>query len=531
VRLFVERARLVRPGFALTAENFGDVVELCRRLDGLPLAIELAAARTRLLGPKALLARIDSWLGEATPAVDRPERQRTLAATISWSHDLLSESDRLVFRRLGVFSSRVGLDAVEAVVGSEAGDPLDVVGHLVDVSLLEVVEGPEGEPMIYLLETIRRFARDRLEEHEEADEVRLRHVEWCVGVAHEISGLLHGPRQMSALDRMEAVIEDIRAALDWTLSPVATAVPERLWWGLALLQPMDPYWYRFGYVQEGRGWFERAITLLDRGDHGDSPDIVDALHGHGVLALQQNDLATGTRAIERALEMARRLGDLAREARESNSLGVGRREQGDVEGARRLIEHSIELARQLGDLHREVTAMSNMVHVHMDRGEYVAAVRAARRTVELDTALEDAWGVAVDHSNLVMALLYAEGPRPALQQLVEVALDAVALGDAELSLSVVDNFAAVWAALGDAERAATVIGAADAQRERAGYPRTGPDQALLDHFLGPLRQRFDGLRWERAYGAGRLLGIDAAVAEGLRDVSLPVTGAVLRETS
>lgn len=524
VALFVARARLVRPDFRLTPENVGDVISLCRRLDGLPLAIELAAARSRLLGPRALLARIDSRLGEATPSADRPERQRTLAATVSWSHDLLSAEDRRVFRRLGVFSSRVGLDAVESVVASDADDPFDAIARLADASLLDIVEGPDGEPRISLLETIRRFARERLDEHDEADEVRMRHARWCVEVALDITSLLHGPRQMSALDRMDAVVEDVRAALDWTLAPAATAGPERLWCGLALLQPMDAYWYRFGYAQEGRGWFERAVTLVDRGDHGDSPDIVDAFHGHGVLALQQNDLATGIAALERALAMARRLGDLRLEARESNSLGIGRREQGDVEAARQLIEHSLVLARQIKDPQREVTAMSNLVQVHMDRGEYATAVQAARRTLELDIALEDPWGIAVDHCNLVMALLFAEGPRPALRQLVDMAPDAVALGDVELSVNVVDDFAAVWAALGDVEQAATALGAADRQREAAGYPRTRPDQRLVDHFVDPLR-RARRLEWEQAYAAGRALGVEEAVAVGLQGARDRLAGA------
>ena len=174
VELFEQRARMVRPGFELTAHNVADVVTLCRRLDGLPLAIELAAARSRLLSPKALLERLDSWLGSGLAAVDRAERQRTLASTISWSYDLLEEPDRLVFRRLGVFSSRVGLDAVEQVVGvgrDDPRDPLDVVAHLVDVSLLEIVEGPDGEPMVFMLETIRRFARDLLEASGASDAV------------------------------------------------------------------------------------------------------------------------------------------------------------------------------------------------------------------------------------------------------------------------------------------------------------------------------------------------------------------------
>ncbi|HKX67345.1 MAG TPA: adenylate/guanylate cyclase domain-containing protein [Intrasporangium sp.] len=513
VRLFVERARMVRPSFALTTDTVDDVVELCRRLDGLPLAIELAAARSRLLGPRGLLARLDRWFGEAVLEGDRPERQRTLTATISWSYDMLTESDRRVLRQLGVFSSRIGLDAVEAVVEGEGRDPLDVVADLVDASLLEVRDGPDGEPVVYLLETIGRFALDRLEEQGEADAARQRHAEWCIRVAREFSAVLHaGPRQLGALDRFESVIEDLRAALDWTLSP--TAPRERFELGLELLEPMDTYWYRFGYVQEGRGWSDRAMALLDKGHQSDSPQIVDALHGHGILALQQNDIAAGTQVLERALAMAHRLDDVSRESRESNSLGIGRREQGDVEAARELIERSIELARQIGDKQREATGLTNLAPIHIDRGDYAAATQAARRAIEADEARQDPWGVAINQTNLISALLHAEGPRPALRKLLDTAPSTIALGDMELSICVVENFASVWAALGDGQRAAALVGAADRHREAVGMPRTAPDRAILDRFVTRARSDGDNDEWNRAYAAGRNLTIEAAVAQG-----------------
>ncbi|HET6666586.1 MAG TPA: adenylate/guanylate cyclase domain-containing protein [Intrasporangium sp.] len=513
VRLFVDRARMVRPSFALTPDTVEDIVELCRRLDGLPLAIELAAARSRLLGPRGLLTRLDRWFGEAVLEGDRPERQRTLTATISWSYDMLTEEDRRVLRQLSVFSSRVGLDAVEAVVGVEGRDPLDVVADLVDASLLEIRDGPDGEPMVYLLETIGHFALDRLEEQGEVDATRQRHAEWCVRVAREFSAVLDaGPRQLGALDRFEAVIEDLRAALDWTLSP--TAPRERFELGLELLQPMDTYWYRFGYVQEGRGWSDRAMALLDKGRHSDSPQIVDALHGHGVLALQQNDIDAGTQVLERALAMAHRLGDVSRESRESNSLGIGRREQGDVEAARQLIERSIELARRIGDSQREATGLTNIVPIHIDRGDYAAATQAALRGIEADEARQDPWGVAINQTNLVTAVLHAEGPQPALRMLLDTAPSTIALGDLELSICVVENFASVWAVLGDGPRAAALMGAADRHREAAGIPRTAADRAILDRFVSSARSEAHNDEWDRAYAAGRNLTIEAAVAQG-----------------
>jgi predicted ATPase/class 3 adenylate cyclase len=519
VDLFVRRARMVKPTFALTPANVEYVVALCRRLDGLPLAIELAAARSRLLSPKALLDRIDDRPPETASVGDRSERHRTLWATISWSYDLLDEGDRRVFRQLGVFSSRFDLDAVAHVVGAEDRDPLDVVAHLIDVSLLEIVEGPDGEPMLFMLRTIRRFARQRLEESDDHDDVRLAHARWYVQVAAEISGLLNGPRQMSALDRMKAVEEDIRAALDWCLAPTAAPAGERAACGYALLEPMDSYWYRFGYIAEGRGWHDRAMRLLASDDVPDSAQVVDALHGEGILAVQQLDLASGSHALERALDMAHRLGDLDREARESNSLGIARREAGDVDGARTLIERSLSIARRIGDRHREATALSNVVHIHMDTGDYAAAVEAAHRAIAADKALDDPWGVAINQCNLVLALLHLEGPERAHAVLREVAADAVALGDTELSIDVLDVAAAIWAGLGHPEQAATLLGTAERQRELTGIPRPGPEQQYLDRFLDPARRSIAEHDWTGALRRGASLSVEEAVSRATSDIS------------
>ncbi len=329
VALFAVRAAMADPHFTLGEDNLADVVELCRRLDGLPLAIELAAARCRLLRPHALLDRLDARLGLGVTAADRSARQRTLGATIAWSYDLLEPADQSTFRRLGVFRRRCDLRAVEAVVGSDLGDPLDAVVGLADASLVQVLDSSDGEPRVGMLQTIRAFARDRLDSSGEGDETRLRHARWCLEVAGEIDELLRGPTQMSALDRMDDVEEDIRAALGWCLRPEAGTDAVRTECGFRLLSAMSRYWYRFGYVAEGRGWHERAMQVTGGAD---SPEMLDALHNLGVMLLQQGDVTAASPSLERALEMARRMGERDLEARELNSLGVARREAGEAGG-------------------------------------------------------------------------------------------------------------------------------------------------------------------------------------------------------
>ncbi len=514
VELFVQRAQLVRPGFGLTRENVADVLALCRRLDGLPLSIELAAARLRLLSPAALLRRLELQLRE-TAGAGRVERQRTLEATIAWSYDLLEPEDQAVFRRLGVFAGRFDLEAVAGVADSVDRDPLDVVAHLVDVSLVETVEGPDGEPMVWLLETIRQFARERSAAAGELEAARAQHARWCLAVATQISAQLGGPMQMAALDRFHALDPDLQDALDWTLGASGPWASEKLEAGLSLLEQLYPYWYRFSHAAQGRPWHERALARVRTGEVADSTRIVDALHGQGILALEQRDVATGAPALEQALAMAQRLGDRDRQARESNSLGVARRLAGDPRAARELLEQSLVLARAQQAPELQASALANLVTVHLDLGDHAAAIHAARDAMAVDRALDDAWGLAVDRSGLVFALLHAQSPHEALDQLREGAADAVALGDLQLSIDVLESLACVLAVLGHGPAAARALGCAQRHRADAGLPRSEPDEAHLARFLDPVRADLDPAQWQQAMAGGGVLTIEQALADGL----------------
>ena len=507
VQLFVQRARMVRPSFQLTDSNVAAVVELCRRLDGLPLAIELAAARSKLLSPQALLSRLDHMLGTGVAAADRAERQRTLAATIAWSYDLLTPSEQEVFRKLGVFPAQCDLAAVEAVLEIRDADPLDTVAHLVDVSLVRIVDGPDGEPRLTLLETIREFARHELAVTGEYDETRLRHARWCSELAVEMKGLMTGPRQMEALDRIAQIEEDVRWALDWCLRPLSEAGRERAHYGVELVRTMTTYWYRFGYAAEGRGWLDRALEVVGGED---STDTIDVLHGLGIMQLQQGDAEPAAKGLRRALEMARRLDDRTLEARLLNSLAITLRVLGEVTEGRQLLEQSAQIAKEIGDLKRESTALSNLAVLLVDAGDWPQALIAAREAVSASSALDDAWAQTTDECNLTMALLRVEGPGPAFQYLSEVTPRALAMGDAELTVSIVEMFAAIVSELGAAQLAARLLGASDKHRESLGMPRSKPDQDHLDRSFDAESVRGDP-GWSKSYDEGRDLSIEGAV--------------------
>lgn len=512
IELFVRRAQMVQPGFTLMDSNTVDVIRLCRRLDGLPLAIELAAARSRILSPRAMLSRIDDSLGVGVTASDRTERQRTLGKTIAWSYDLLSAPHQKAFRQLGVFSRGFDLAAMEAVVDTSGIAPLDVAARLIDVNLLGVAEGADGEPRMAMLQTIRAFARKQLKLLGERDEMRLRHSRWCLQMATEISETLHRPQHMGALDRMATVQEDIRQALNWCLRPAREVGKEGTELGYQIISQMNVYWHRFGYVAEGRGWQERAVEIADGED---SAGLVDALHGMAVLELQQNDVANATAALEKALEMARRIGDLDREARETSSLGVAHRSIGDTVGARTLFERSIELARQGDNTRLETTALSNLAVVLLDSQDYGAAVDTVRRAIAADRELQDPWGLALNQTNLAMAILRAEGPEAAYRELVSTAPASIALADPELTITVIELLAASLAELGEAGRAAMLMGFADAQRGSIGMPRPRPDQEYCDQSMRMATELITPEDWSKARSRGALFTVEEALTEAL----------------
>ena len=317
-RLFVQQASMSRPGFAPTAANAADIAAICQRLDGLPLAIELAAARIRLLAPRALLARLGHSMDLAAADVGQPSRQQTLRNAIAWSYDLLTPDLAEAFRRAGVFAGGCDLDALAAVAAVAApehgpgaqgiqgagADPLDLAAGLLDVSLVTVTDGADGEPRVGMLETIREYALERLERAGDLDDTRRRHAAHYAGVAERADEQLRGsgPTHLAALDRLEAEHDNLRAALTWSLqTPAAGPAPadrERAATGLRLAQALAYFWYRHGHAIEGRRWLERAIDLA--AEDGGAP-LAQVAHWLGVLLQQQSEPQAALPLLERSL--------------------------------------------------------------------------------------------------------------------------------------------------------------------------------------------------------------------------------------
>ena len=511
VQLFCQRARMVRPSFALTADNVADVVAVCRRLDGLPLALELAAARLHLLGPRALLRRLDTDLGSGPGDRDRPERQRTLQRTIAWSHDLLAPDDQVVFRRLGAFVGGVAIGAVEQVTALGDVDPLDSVERLVDAGLVGVADQPDGDPQLSLLQTVRTFAHDRLLASEEAEQVLDRHLAWCVELVEGLVTRLLGAAPLAAIDAIDAALPDIRAALGRAMAPDH---PERHDAAANLMAHMSWYWYRYRFADEWRSWSDR---LREATGDVDSVALVQSLHGAALEQLQEGHPERGAAFLERAVAVARRLGDRSLEARSLNSLGVALLDAGDREGALARLRASLEIAVAIHESSRESTVLSNLAVLSIEEGEHAEGLAQVRRAIDLDRAAGDIWSVTLNEINMTPALVHVDGARAAHAHLVELTARVPDAGDTDLMADLLDQYVHVLARLGEHGRAAEVAGAAHVFREQGQLRRQPVERRLVERAEQLARAGLGEGAWAEHFAAGQRLDLAAALVLAARE--------------
>jgi predicted ATPase/DNA-binding SARP family transcriptional activator/uncharacterized protein HemY len=419
VALFVERARAVKPDFVLTAENASAVAEICARVDGLPLAIELAAARVKLFSPQALLARLERRLNILTSgARDLPPRQQTLRSTIDWSYHLLNAGEQTLFGRLGVFVGGCTLEAAEAVCYMNGDLPIDSVegiATLVDQSLLRQEEDVDGEPRLVMLETIREYALERLEASGEAETIRRQHAAYHLKLAEQAEPQLHGPEPVAWLERLEAEHDNLRAALAWSQSVDGDAVL-----GLQLAGNLWRFWSIRGYLSEGRTWLERLLALAPSSAIPAS-SWAHALHGAGVLARHQGD-CSGTAALcGQSLALFRELGHRQGVARSLNELGWAVQARGEYERAMAYYQEGLDLFRCLGDQRGIAEVLDHLGRVARGRGDYRQATACFRESLSLFRTLGDTRGTAIALKSLG-SVLWIQGDNAAARSLHEESL-------------------------------------------------------------------------------------------------------------
>ncbi|HEV2352037.1 MAG TPA: tetratricopeptide repeat protein [Terriglobia bacterium] len=538
VALFLQRAAALKPDFALTPDNVHAVAEICARLDGLPLAIELAAARIKLLSPASMLARLQSRLKLLTGGPrDLPERQQTLRATVDWSYELLQPAEQKLFRRLAVFASGCTLEAAEAVSDAKGDletDLLNAMESLVDKSLLQQNEQKDGEARFRMLETIREYALDLLASSGEQDAIQRAHAAYCLILADEGAAEMNGENVQTWVNRFDLEQDNFRAALDWLAHSGNSA------WGLRLSIALHSYWRKHAHPAEGRA---RLRTFLDLPQVAGQPSTAaqarkpgtkggkvraSALIAIAELALEQMDLAFARASLEEAVEIYRELGDLSGVAVTLNSLSVVRRNQGDYAAARSLLLETIQIWQEGGDPVSIAHALSNLADVAREQHDYGGALSLCQESLAIFRRLGDRTGMAwvLNHQGdflreqgdmIAARALYEQaleifrelgnrvGSARSLTDLGNLASDEGEYGTAQamhaeaLTLfsqlgetrdvtRLLEHIACAAADQGNWERALRVAGAAAGLRKKFGTPLPNSTKAHLETRLDAARQ-------------------------------------------
>ena len=559
VALFVQRAAAARPDFELNPENASAVAEICARLDGLPLAIELAAARVKVLSPASMLTRLASRLQLLTGGSrDLPQRQQTLRAAIDWGYDLLSPAEQKLFRRLSVFVGGCNLESVEAVCDTKGDldlDLLDGMASMVDKSLVQQVEQGKGESRFVMLETLREYALEKLEASGEAALTKRAHAAYYLVLAEENATESSEAEGAGWLERLGLEHDNFRAGLEW-LTETGNAE-----WGLRLGTSLFRFWEVREYLAEGRDRLDRLLKLTEAG--ATTKLRMRALFAAGVLAGEQGDYASAAALINESQDIAQALGDKTGVAVSLNALAVFARDRGDVEVAHVLFEASLALWRESGDQKAIARALSNLANVAKLQGEYGRARELYVECLSIFRELGDRTGVAWS-LNYQGDVARDQGDSAAAQTLYEQGLAMFREVDDRWGIAgtladlgnlarekrdystarfmyrgsiklfqeldhrrgiarLLEYFACLAAAQLEAERSLRLAGAAAALRKNIGAPLTPAEQAKLETSLHAARQALTDKGGATAWLEGWALPAERAIEEVLmpEDLSPP----------
>jgi predicted ATPase/class 3 adenylate cyclase len=529
VRLFCERAAAVRPGFALTADNAPAVAQVCVRLDGIPLAIELAAARVRVLPPRQLLARLEDRFrlltGGSRTAL---ERHQTLQAAVAWSHALLTAPERTLFARLSVFAGGFSLEAAEAVgtdpdgpggEGTESPEVLDLLTHLVDTSLVEAEEQPDGTARYRLLETLRQYARERLEEAGEAARVRTRHAayfagEWGARAPAGAASALWGPGGADAArawhEQTDREYANLRAALRW-FADTGGVEP-----GLRLCLALHAYWFRHAALSEGAGWY-RAFLAADAARRAAPAELrARVLDAAGIFAQLLGDYDASTRLRAESVETWRAVGAPRPLTGALIALGADRWLHGEYARAEAVVQEALEAARRLGDAWSVCRCLRLLAQVARVRRDFdrAAALLEESLTVAGDTAPLHAY-----RAHCLLGRIASERGRyrEATAHLAAGVALISAQGSPHYLADGLEWLAAVAGATDRAARAARLLGAAATVRHETGEVRYPPDRAAYERDLASVRAQLDDVAFAAAWAQGQAMSLEQAVAYALAD--------------
>lgn len=555
VQLFVQRATAVRPNFATTAENSGAIQEICARLDGLPLAIELAAARTKLLSPKAILDRLESRLQLLTGgALDLPERQQTLRNAIDWSHGLLNEAEQKLFRRFSVFVGGGTFEAAEAVCNTSLDLGIDLfegLSSLVDKNLIQRMDSLDSEARFTMLETIREYALERLAASGEEAAARRAHAAYCLVLAEEGNPELNSAERGAWLARCDLEVDNFRSALDWLFST------RDLDWGLRLCTALFRFWEMREHLTEGRARLETVVQLAGDGYVRERAKLTVFL---GALATALGDFPAAKVCIEISLSLYEQLNDDWGIAASLNAAGISARDRGDYDAAQREFERSLAYWRSLSDQVAIARCLHNLANAAKIRGDFARAQTALSEAAEIfervhdrsgaawsinqqgdivreqgqvdaagshyERALKifrdagDRWGSARSLADL--GYIYCEqGRYEKAHEAYREALQIFAeLGHKRGIARALEGSACLAAARGQAERALKLGGAAEQLRRLIGSPLQQAEQSKLDRNLSVAWETLTESEGKGAWAEGSAMTTESAIQYSLEESPL-----------
>jgi non-specific serine/threonine protein kinase len=507
VRLFMDRGVAVQPDFRITEQNAPYVVDICHRLDGIPLAIELAAARVRALSVQSIAERLNDRFRLLTGG-DRTAlpRQRTLRALIDWSYDLLTPDESALFRRIAVFAGSFPLEAAEAVGAGgdiEVAGVLDLLSRLVEKSLVAV---DLDSARYRLLDTVRQYASERLAESGDADDAQGRHLEFYLALAEQARPLLVGPQQASWLARLDSERENLLSA-HASCQHVDNGAEK----GLRLVYAIKPYWLNRGLL--GLGYAITTEALARAGAQARSRARCGGLADAGQLGFFVGRYAEAQSLLEESLSIARELGDKKLVEAVLQPLGMACLGRGDVDSARKHLTEALALARELGNKRELAGALNALAQLHRMEGDQNAAEPIYGDVVAIGRELKDREIVAIGLLNLAMVSIGRGATTPARGMLLEVLDIATEIGSKPAEQSVFEVATGLAASCGDWIAAARFYGIAEAQAGKTGLRRDPTDEAFLAPHVGKAREALGVEAFNKAQGECAIQSYDSALAE------------------
>ena len=532
VRLFVERARAAKPHFRLTAENATVIGAICERLDGLPLAIELAAARIRILSPAAILGRLENSLGLLTGgALDLPKRQQTMRGAVDWSYDLLDESEKSLFRRLAVFAGGLRIEAAEEVgawqkaEGGKEPDSvdeklflptaygrlptvLDGITSLIDKSLLIQKEQPDGEARFRMLEVVRDFALESLDTAGETQAVRRIHAEHFIAFAERAEPFVQAAQSAEWLDRLEEEHDNLRAAMRWSLDNDPSMA-------VRLAVALRNFWLLHSHLSEGYAWLKAASEHSGRLS---APLRFKLMNGLGLVARWRGDYETAGNAYADGLAAGKEADDKQGIALSSRGLGLVAMQQGDIPASKEYFESGLKISRELNDKFGIALSLSFLGDLARTEGNSSAARPIFEEALKLFRELDNKSAISDTLNNLGAAALGDGDPQAAAKHFAEALQTAGELGNKITISCSLDGFGAIAAARGGFDLAARLSGAAKNLRESIGYKIEPAERVFRDAYLSKVQESMEKDSFEAEQEGGRNMLLEDACAEALQSI-------------